>query len=50
MIVISRNIWDILKRCRCLFKINYIWWEGLFAIRENRKGLFVKRVIKGGVL
>ena len=49
MIIISRNIRDILKRCRGFFKINYIRWEGLFAKRVNRKGLFGKRVVKGGV-
>ena len=49
MIIIFGNIWDILKRCRGLFKINYIRWVGLFAKRVNRKGLFGKRVVKGGV-
>ena len=50
MIVISGNIHGMLKRCRGLFKINYIRWEGLFAKRVNRKGLIGKRVIKDGVL
>ena len=50
MIVISRNIRDTLKRRRGLFKINYIRWEVLFVKRENRKDLFGKKVIKGGVL
>ena len=46
MIIIFGNIRDILKRCRGLFKINYIWWEGLYAKRENMKGLFGKKGYK----
>ena len=50
MIVIFGNIRDILKRCRGLFKIKYIWWEGLFAKRKTGRAFLGKRVIKGGVL
>ena len=48
LIVISGNIWSILKRCRGLFKIKYIWWEGLFAKRKTGRAFLGKMVIKGG--
>ena len=47
MIINFGNIRDILKRCRGLFEIKYIWWESLFAKKENREGLFGKKGYKG---
>ena len=47
LVIISRNIRDILKRCRGLFKINYIWWEGLFAKKGKQGGSFWKKGYKG---
>ena len=42
MIINFGNIRDILKRCRGLFKINYIWWKGLFANIIKGRDLFAK--------
>ena len=50
LIVISRNIQGILKRCRGLFKIKYMWWEGLFAKRKTGRAFLGKRVTRVVVL
>ena len=42
MIVISRNIWDILKRCRGSFRIRFIGWKGLVVNIMKVRDFFVK--------
>ena len=48
MVVIFDNVRVTLGKNRDLIGINFVWWKGLFAKRENRKGLFRKKFIKSG--
>ena len=50
MIVISRNIWGILERCRGLFGILFIWWKGLFWNIIKERVSFAKSLERVGGL
>ena len=42
MVVIFDIVRVTLGKSRDLIGINFVWWKGLFAKRENKKGLFRK--------
>ena len=50
MVVISRNIWGILKRFRGLFSIEFIWWKGLFVKIIKGRDAFAQKARSERVL
>jgi len=42
LVVIFDIIRVTLGKSRDLIGIDFVWWKGLFAKRENRKGIFRK--------
>ena len=46
MMVIFDNVRVTFGKSRDLIGINFVWWEGLFAKRENRRAFLGKKTYK----
>ena len=46
--VIFDNVRVTFGKSRDLIGINFAWWEGLFAKKENRRAFLGKKLIRSG--